>query len=144
MKSFSSFMRASLLLAALVLPLALAPSAKAGGEDIKETGDLVATVAVPSGFTAAEVQEAIVATLAGRQWGVKSREEGTVVGYLKHRSNEAKVTLVYDTATVKLYCIGWQIDKKTGVREKPEQPKGWLKNIQGDLTKHFNRITTQK
>lgn len=144
MKSSSFFMRASLLLAALVLPLALVTPAQAGFEDIKETGDLIATVPVPAGFTAAEVQEAIVATLLGRQWGVKSKEDGRVIGYLKHRSNEAKVTLVYDASKVELYCIGWEIDKKTGIREKPEQPKGWLKNIQGDLTKNFNRITTQK
>lgn len=144
MKTFRSLLRASLLLAALVLPLALATTAKAGFEDIKETGELIATIQVPAGFTKAEVQEAIASTLLGRQWGVKSKEDGSVVGYLKHRSNEAKVTLIYDTTKVELFCIGWQIDKKTGVREKPEQPKGWLKNIQNDLTKHFNRITTQK
>lgn len=144
MKFSSHFVRAFVLLAALFSPLALITSAKAGVEDIPETGELVATVQVPSGFTEAEVQEAIVATLLGRQWGVKSKDGGRVIAYLKHRSNEAKVTLVYDTVKVELFCIGWEIDKKTGVREKPELPKGWLKNIQGDLTKHFNRITTQK
>lgn len=140
----NAFIRGSVLLAVLLLPLALTTTAKAGVEDITGTGDLIATIPVPTGFSSEEVQEAIVATLLGRLWGVKSKDDGRVVAYLKHRSNEAKVTLVYDASKVELYCVGWQIDKKTGVREKPEQPKGWLKNIQADLTKHFNRITTQK
>lgn len=144
MKFSSLTVRAFILLAALVLPLALITSAKAGVEDIPGTGELVATVQVPSGFSESEVQEAAVATLLGRQWGVKSKDGGRVIAYLKHRSNEAKVTLVYDTAKVEIYCVGWQIDKKTGAREKPELPKGWIKYIQQDLTKHFNRITTQK
>lgn len=144
MKYSFSCLRMIMPLAAFVMSLGFVATANADYDDIKETGTHVATIPVPTGFTAAEVQEAIVATLAGRQWGLKAREEGTVVGYLKHRSNEAKVTFNYDTSKVDLYCIGWQVDKKTGVREKPEQPKGWLKNLQADLTKHFNRITTQK
>lgn len=144
MKSTFVYTRLALLLAMLLAPLSFVASAHAGYDDIQGTGELVATVAVPSGFSSAEVQEAIVASLAGRQWGLKAREEGTVIGYLKHRSNEAKVTFKYDTSKVDLYCIGWQVHKKTGVREKPELPSGWLKNLQADLTKHFNRITTQK
>jgi hypothetical protein len=143
-KFSSHFVRAFVLLAALVLPLALITSAKAGVEDIRETGELVATVQVPAGFTTAEVQEGVMATLLGRNWGVKSKEDGRVIAYLKLRSNEAKVTLVYDTAKVDIFCVGWEIDKKTGVREKPEQPTRWLDKIQADLTKHFSRIAKHR
>jgi hypothetical protein len=80
--------------------------------------------------------------LAARQWNIREKADGRVAGYLKHRSNEATVTLVYDATKVDVYCVGWAIDKKTGERKKPEQPKGWLKNIQSDLTKVFNRTLT--
>ncbi len=109
-----------------------------------EKGALFGSVAVPAGLSKSDVQDAIVGALLGREWGVKSKADGTVVAYLKHRSNEATVTITYDTAKVDIYCVGYQIDKKTGVREKPEQPTGWLKNIQGDLTKNFNRVVTHR
>lgn len=142
MKTTLPLFRLILLVAALLAPTKFVSLACA--DDTEERGELFATMSVPADFTMANVQEAIVNTLIGRQWGVKSKDEGLVVGYLKHRSNEAKVTLVYDTTKVEIYCVGWQINKKTGAREKPEQPKGWLKNIQNDLTKNFNRITTLK
>jgi hypothetical protein len=133
----------ALLVAAILLPFA-SVSKLLATDAIEGRGELVATIPVPADLTAPQVTEAIVNTLIGRQWGVKSRDGDAVVGYLKHRSNEAKVTLTFDSSNVQLYCIGWQIDKKTGVREKPELPKGWLKNIQADLVKNFNRAATLK
>lgn len=109
-----------------------------------ERGEFFATVEVPSGLTANEVKEAIIMTLAGREWGVKERTDTQVVGYLKHRSNEAKVTLIYTTEKVDIYCVGWAIKKSTGERKGPEQPKGWLKYLQGDLTKKLNTAITTK
>jgi hypothetical protein len=55
------------------------------------------------------------------------------VAYLKHRSNEATLTLVYSATKVDLFCVGWKIDKNTGAHLKPEQPAGWLKYIREDL-----------
>jgi len=90
------------------------------------------------------VQKAIVTALIGRKWDVKAKTGDRVVGYLKHRSNEATLTLVYDATKVELYCVGWQIDKKTGAREKPEQPERWLRNIQNDLPRFFSRMLATK
>lgn len=129
-------------LLALVLGLSLA--ARTWAADADDKGQLFATVPVPAGLSSGEVSDAIVATLMGRQWGVKSKSDGQVIGYLKHRSNEATVTMFYDTSKVDIYCVGYQIDKTTGTREKPEQPKGWLKNLQSDLTKRFNKAVTHK
>ena len=109
-----------------------------------DMGQSAGSVPVPAGLSQTEVQDAIVMVLSARQWGVKEKTTERVVGYLKHRSNEATVTLIYDTSKIDIYCVGWKIDKKTGNREKPEQPAGWLKNIKGDLVKTFNRLATVK
>lgn len=139
-----SFTRLSIWLMALVLALGASLPAFAATAAAEGKGEFINAVPVPEGLSESEVQSAIVATLLGRQWGVKSKADGVVVGYLKHRSNEATVTLTYDTSKVELYCVGYEINKKTGVRKNPELPKGWLKNIQADLTKNFNRAITLK
>jgi hypothetical protein len=107
-------------------------------------GTLFATVPVPTGVSAEAVQGAIVTTLTGRQWAVRSKSDDRVVGYLRHRSHEAKVSLVYSTAKVEIHCVGWKIDKKTYARLKPELPKGWLENIQSDLTGNLNTALLPK
>lgn len=140
---YPSFVRGWLAVAAFILTLGGVASVQAQ-EELEGRGDLFSTVSVPAGLGEAEIKQAIINTLNGREWGLRSYEGNTVVAYLKHRSNEAKVTLEFDNAGVRIYCVGWEINKKTGVRKKPEQPTGWLKNIQGDLTKHFNRALTQK
>lgn len=109
-----------------------------------ELGEAAGSVLVPAGVSRANVQEAIVKALLGRQWDVKSKSSDRVVGYLKHRSNEATLTLIYSDTKVDLFCVGWQIDKKSGAREKPEQPKGWLNYIRSDLGKILNRPAASK
>ena len=141
MNSVSLLSNVRSLVLAFAMAAGIFASPALAAEDI---GQSVASIPVPAGLSSADVQEAIVMTLAGRQWGIKSREADRVVGYLKHRSNEATVTLIYSTTQVELFCVGWQIDKRTGARQKPEQPRGWLKNIQVDLTKNLNRAVTQK
>lgn len=111
---------------------------RAAAEDASQLGEPAGEVAVPPGISKGDVQNAIVATLLGRQWGVTSKSDGRVVGYLKHRTHEATVTLIYTTTQVEVYCVGWLIDKSTGARLHPEQPRGWLKNIRSDLTKRLN------
>lgn len=137
---FFALTRFSLWFAALAAALSLGSVTRAAQDD---RGTFFASVPVPSAVSKSELPDILVAVLQGREWGVKSKADGAVVGYLKHRSNEATVTLAYDGTKVDIYCVGYQIDKKTGERVKPEQPKGWLKNIQSDLTKRFNRGATQ-
>ena len=83
-------------------------------------------------------------SLGERGWGIKSNTGDRVVGYLKHRSNEAQLTLVYSTSKIEIFCVGWEINKNTGARVKPEIPKGWIKNIQADITKVLARTATSK
>jgi hypothetical protein len=120
--------------------LAAAPQAQAAEEEL---GTAAWTLPVPSGVSQKEVREAIVAALLGRQWAVQSQTDDKVVGYLKHRGNEAQVTFIYTANKVDVFCLGWQINK-AGQRQKPEQPKGWLNNLKADLTKGLNKLATTK
>lgn len=117
---------------------------RVGAAENSELGQSAGTVSVPAGVSKTEVRDAIVAALSDREWGIKEKTDDRVVGYLKHRSNEATVTLIYDQSKIDLFCVGYQIDKKTSAREKPEQPKGWLNNIKGDITKILNRTVSKK
>ena len=109
-----------------------------------DLGQSVGSVTVPDTLKKEDVQEAIVASLTGRAWEVKEKTDERVVGYLKHRSNEATLTLVYTDKKVDLFCVGWSINSKTGERKKPELPNGWIGNIKSDLTKQLNRLTAKK
>lgn len=142
MSPFISLLRGALATAVFVGVLTLGTIAQSGADE--ELGVLAGTVVVPDGMLPHEVQDAAVMTLAGREWGIRHKDEERVVGYLKHRSNEATVTLIYRDSKVEVYCVGWAIDKRTGARKKPEQPKGWLKNIMADLTKNLNQMSTTR
>jgi len=101
-------------------------------------GQLYATVVTQPGLTASQVKDVVVRSLVARRWSVQSQADDKVVGYLKHRSNEATLTLVYDAQKVEIYCSGWKIDKSTGTRISPELPERWLKNMRNDLTRRLN------
>jgi len=131
----SSFLRRGLFAAFFCL---LTIFARADAATDGSLGTLFATVTVPPNVSAQSVQSEIITTLSGRKWAVRSKTDDRVVGYLKHRSHEAKVTLVYSTTAVEIHCVGWKINKKTGERKKPEQPEGWLENIQADLVVNLN------
>lgn len=139
MKTLSFPLRCALWVAALAL---FAPVL--GTAATTELGEAAGSLPVPAGISRATVQDAIVRALLGRQWEVQSKSDERVVGYLKHRSNEATLTFIYSEAKVDLFCVGYQINKKTGVREKPEQPKGWLNFIRTDLGKILGRSAATK
>jgi hypothetical protein len=134
--------RPALLAAVFSLFLSLIPSVGVAADG--ELGLSAGTVSVPSGLTLSDVKDVIVGTLIGREWGVQSKTDDRVVGYLKHRSNEATITLIYDTNAINLYCVGWAINKKSGERRKPEQPEGWLKNLRTDLAKNLSKAASLK
>ena len=139
MKIYSTFMRHAL--AAMLFTWAVA---MVGAAESSDLGQAAGSVAIPSGLSRAQVQTAAEQALIGRQWDVKSKSDERVVGYLKHRSNEATLTLVLTDKQVEIFCVGWQVNKTTGVREKPEQPTGWIKYIKGDLTKILTRAAGAK
>jgi len=107
-------------------------------------GEFIWSVSVPDGFTREEVKDLIIMTVAGRSWGLREKTDEKIVAHLKHRSNEATVTLLYNEKKVDLYSVGYEINKRTGERKKPEQPTGWLNNLQSDLNKKINQATATK
>lgn len=142
MNAYRSRIRCTFAVAAVALSLgAASPAVAAEGEDF---GIPAGSVVVPDGLLPNEVQDAIVMTLARRHWIIKEKGDNRVVGYLRVRSTEATVTLIYRASKVELYCVGWDIDKKTGERKRPDQPTGWLSNIKTDLTKSLSRVTVNK
>jgi hypothetical protein len=136
-----SCFRRSLLLVAGLFSLGLVAQSRAADTNL---GMPAGSVAVPTGLSKSDVQQAIIATLAGRGWSIQEKNGEKVVGYLKHRSNEATVTLLFDDKKVDLFCVGYEIDKSTGVHKKPEMPNGWLGNIRTDLNKRMNQATAKK
>ena len=142
MKTIRKFPTFSLL--AVISALVFATASRGAAGDNDQRGVLFGTVSIPAGLSKSEVQNDIVKVLSGREWDIKAKDDASVVGYLKHRSNEATVTLVYDSASVEIYCVGWSIDKHTGERKEPQLPKGWLKYIRADLIRIFNKAAAQR
>lgn len=142
MNIYRNSLHCAFLTTALVLSLFTATGRAAAAED--DVGQSAGYVVVPTGITTTEVQDAIVMALGGRGWGIKSNNDDRVVAYLKHRGNEAQLTLVYSTSKIDIFCLGWEINKHTGARGKPEIPRGWIKNIQSDITKILARTVTNK
>jgi hypothetical protein len=84
-----------------------------------------------------QVQDLITAVLLAREWEVREKANGHVVGHIKRRSSEAVLTLVYDAELIQMYCEGWKIDKQSGAHLRPELPTGWIENIRNDLTERL-------
>src|SRR5262245_30505970 len=108
MNTSTSPLRRAFAVATFILSVLIVSAAQPS-----ELGEPAGSVEVPAGFSKADVRDTIVAVLVGREWGVKDKTDDRVVGYLKHRSNEATVTLIFTETKVDLFCVGWEIDKKT-------------------------------
>ncbi len=67
---------------------------------------------------------------------MKEKTDDKVVGYLKHRGNEAELTLEVTPKAVILKCWGYKINK-AGDRKGSELPNGWIKFVKKDLNTKF-------
>lgn len=123
----------TLLASILVVPVTSAVAADSGDEIV---GERYESVPIPEGLTKEDIRDAIAQVLGAREWLVKQKTDRRVVGYLKHRGTEATVTILFDGENAEIYCDGWVLDR-SGARKKPEQPRGWLGNLQRDLKKKF-------
>lgn len=139
MKRLPSLLRCAFVATALVFSSALLSAA-----DPSELGEAAGTLSVPAGFSASDVQAVIVRAFTQRKWTIQSQSDDRVVGHIRHDSNEATVTMVFTPSKIDLYCVGWQIDKKTGTHEKPEQPKRWLNYLKSDIPRFFGEKAVKK
>jgi hypothetical protein len=137
MPSSPAFCRASALslfvVLATVVSADLLPTAPE--EKPENLGPLAFTVAVPENrLSLKQIHAAVVNSAMRREWLVKDNSETRPVIYLLHRGNEATVTFLITEKSVEAYCVGFAVDK-AGNRKKPEQPTGWLKYLNRDITK---------
>lgn len=139
MKSIHSPLRCAFLAAVFTVCFL-----RVGAAESSELGQSAGSLAVAAGVSKSEVRDAIVAALTARGWELVSKTDDRVVGHLTHRSNEATLTMIYDESKVDFFCVGWQINKKTGAHEKPEQPKSWIKYIKEDIPKFLKRAAGKK
>lgn len=132
--------RSILLIAAFTGILAVAIPCTAAEEDV---GQHVGSVVVPPGFSAKEVQDAIVFALGVRRWSLREKTDGRVVGHLIQRGNEAILTLKFDSSRIEMFCEGWKIDSETGARRRRDLPRGWIKNVKEDVLDILKRRAAQ-
>jgi len=87
---------------------------------------------MPKGVTAKQVKVAIVAALTNRKWLVKSADDSTVVGYLKHRGTEATLTFRYDENEIEIISDSYEIDSD-GKRLERKNPIRWIDYLKQDI-----------
>ncbi len=107
-------------------PLLAAENPAADGP--QEMGMMV----MPKGVTAKQVKVAIVAALTNRKWLVKSADDSTVVGYLKHRGYDATLTFRYDENEIEIISDSFRIDSD-GKRLERRNPTVWINNLKNDI-----------
>lgn len=96
----------------------------------------VGMLAVPAGLTAVEVKHVIANALTKRSWTVKSSDETTVVGYLKHRGYEATLIFHYDEKQIEIVSDSFEIDGD-GKRLGRANPTSWIDNLKKDIPRYL-------
>ncbi|BET66197.1 hypothetical protein ASA1KI_11150 [Opitutales bacterium ASA1] len=132
-----SFFSRLLVVVSLGFLASSAPACAQYEEEEADYGEFFERVPVPEGISKEELRDMVAVVLATRGWTIQQKTDRRVVGYLKHRGNEATATMLFTGDTVDIYCEGWAINK-SGQRTKPEQPRGWLGNLRKDLTRRFS------
>jgi hypothetical protein len=109
-------------------------------------GELAFSIEVPPQLTAQEVNKTVVMASMGRDWTIKEDAVGRVVIYLNHRNNEATVTYLISDKQIQAYCVGYRFYSKGTSNESksPSQPKGWLGNLNRDITKGLQQAAYLK
>jgi hypothetical protein len=96
----------------------------------------VGSVAIPAGLSQNDVKESIIAAFVGREWTVRDSAGDHVTGTIKHRGQEAILTVNFSASQADLLCQGWEINS-AGAHTKFELPKRWIEYIKSDLAKNF-------
>jgi len=112
------------------------------GDDVLPNGaQSVGMLTMPRGASARQVQQAIVTSLTKRSWIVKSVDDSTVVGYLKHRGYEATLTFRYDENHIEIISDSYEIDSD-GKRLERKNPTRWIDYLKQDIP-HYLAVEMQ-
>jgi glucose/arabinose dehydrogenase len=107
------------------------------GRKMAEAGQNISVVVLPSGLSAAQVQNSIVASLTEHTWTIVSKEDGKVVAELnalERRNLYGRFTITYDTKLVTV------TDNSTDEKGQPIVAIRWFKYFQQGLLKNANSI----
>jgi hypothetical protein len=134
------------LIFATAILLAVPVSAEAAGmipDNLVPLGTAVGTIDIPTNLTVDEVRDIVAYSLAARSWTLKEKSDQRVVGYLNHRGHEATLTFLLKPGVMELYCEGFRVSK-SGERQKPAIPEGWIANLKKDIPKRMAMEVAKK
>ncbi len=105
----------------------------------------IGNIEIPSEkITTEDAQKAIMRALNNRKWTIREESADRVVAYLRRHTNEAQITFVITGRTIEISCWGYDINRNTGERKKPELPASWIKYIKADLSRFLNEVAMLK
>ena len=133
----SCFLRGRFAFAAVTVAFFVAAAGLRADEP--PPGVLAFTIEVPAGkLSTKEVHDVVVTVSTDRGWDLKQDTSEKVLVYINKRKHEATVTYLISDKQVQAFCEGYATDGN-GTRKGPEQPTGWLKNLNGDITKGLGK-----
>lgn len=133
MKKLSKTLAGALCALGFIAVLGFAPAANAAGDRI---GANVASIAVSSKLTAADVESAITQSLIARKWIVRDKSEGQIVAHYERGKNVCTLTIRYSTKKIDIYAVG---DSRGG-----GLPMRWIENLRKDIDVYLGRVLLTK
>jgi len=133
MKKLSKTLAGALCALGFIAALGFAPAANAAGDRI---GANVASIAVSSKLTAADVESAITQSLIARKWIVRDKSEGQIVAHYERGKNVCTLTIRYSTKKIDIYAVG---DSRGG-----GLPMRWIENLRKDIDVYLGRVLLTK
>jgi outer membrane biosynthesis protein TonB len=88
-------------------------------------GQQVATIAVPTGLSAANVQAAILQAVIRLKWELRGNTDGRIVCHHARGMNEATLTIKYDAAQVAIFAVGHA--------RKGPLPVHWIDQVEKEI-----------
>jgi hypothetical protein len=127
------------LLTVLFVPFFAMQASGSATAEHKDYGDVVLRLTVPGAPSMDDLQDTIVTTALRREWNLLSREDGKVVIQLIHRNHDSKLTFIYDEDQIQVYSMSYRLTRD-GRRLKRDNPTGWIRNLEKDLSINLHRL----
>ena len=106
-----------------------------GSQAVEKYNQDPLTVPIPAGLSGEQIESAMKQTLVARGWTLGATSPQQTDGTLNHRSFKANVSLVANDGIIRILSHSQYISE--GEAPQPGVPKGWLVNLQKDLTKRL-------
>jgi hypothetical protein len=133
MKHLSKNLLRLLVALAVCATFGLSTSARAADDNI---GANVAAIQVSPKLNKADVESAIVQSLAARKWLVRDKTDGQIVAYYSRGNNVCTLTIRYAAAKIDIYAVGQA--RGGGL------PMRWIENLKKDIEIYLSRALLTK